>query len=110
MAWCAQIYITPESMIPIIGASGAIGGLLGTYFLLFPLSEITFLVPPLVFIAFELPAWVLISAWVILQFLFENSNVAYWVHIGGFAAGIFTVIGLGGRDNILKGYNIKYEM
>ena len=79
--------------IPVIGASGAVGGVLGAYLVFFPRNKIKTLVP-LIFIwaIISVPAVFFISAWFFLQFfsLFSGSNmVAYWGHIGGFLTGFF---------------------
>ena len=81
----------PASAVPLIGASGAISGILGAYLVLSPRARILvlFFVVPL-----RLPAWLLVLGWFAVQFFFglstfgEDAEVAYWAHIGGFAAGI----------------------
>jgi len=86
----------PVSNIPTVGASGAIAGVMGAYFLLFPAAKILTLVP-IVFIPlfFEIPAFIFIGIWFLLQ-LFNatgggQSAIAWWAHIGGFAAGVLLV-------------------
>lgn len=93
-----QISIDILSEVPMIGASGAIAGILGAYFLLFPLSRIRTVVVLLVFITFiRIPAVFLLGFWLLLQFfggigslgLTEvTGGTAYWAHIGGFVAGL----------------------
>lgn len=87
----------PASTVPTIGASGAIAGIMGAYFLLFPGSRIVTLVPFFFFIQLiEVPAFVFLGIWFLIQFLSgsfsfavssELSRIAWWAHIGGFAVG-----------------------
>ncbi|HDI59216.1 MAG TPA: rhomboid family intramembrane serine protease [Desulfobacteraceae bacterium] len=86
----------PMSNIPTVGASGAIAGVMGGYFLLFPSARVLTLVP-IVFIPlfFEIPAFVFIGVWFLLQVLNATgggqSAIAWWAHIGGFVAGMLLV-------------------
>ncbi len=79
---------------PLVGASGAIAGVMGAYVLLFPRTRILAIVPIGWYPAtFNLPAWVYLIFYVVLQNLWPalrggEGNVAYWAHIGGFAAGM----------------------
>ncbi|MEV5571174.1 rhomboid family intramembrane serine protease [Spirillospora sp. NPDC052269] len=82
-------YTTPDSGIPLIGASGAIAGVLGAYLVLNPRGRIISYVAP-VFVA-RLPVWVVLGSWFVLQWLSlgdKSSNVAYVAHIYGFASGM----------------------
>jgi len=93
-----QFLINIKSTIPIVGASGAISGVLGAYLLFFPKSRILTVVPILFFIRLiHLPATVFIFVWFLIQFLGGISSagrasdvggVAFWAHLGGFAAGL----------------------
>ena len=98
-AAAAQIWVNPYTSTPTLGASGAIGGVLGAYFLLFPSSRIEILIP---FLEFEAPAWLLLGGWFVFQVAFRQEGVANWAHAGGFLAGMFTVLILGGRAAVLK--------
>lgn len=97
----AQILFKPDSIIPTLGASGAIAGVLGGYLLLFPHAR----VDTLVFLGFlitraRVPAYFLLGFWIVSQFFSqflgsvatrdgqETGGVAYWAHIGGFIAGL----------------------
>lgn len=94
----AHIIANPLSTVPTVGASGAVAGVLGAYFLMFPGAKVVALVPlGFVFLA-ELPAVVFIFSWFFLQLLNGiatigvpaqvGGQVAYWAHIGGFLAGM----------------------
>jgi len=98
-AGLAQVVIDSGSQIPLVGASGAISGVLGAYIMLFPHGRIRTLVFLGFFITVVLiPAWVQIGLWIVLQFFNgfaslgvrteEGGGVAYWAHIGGFIAGM----------------------
>jgi len=96
-----QVAISPRSGIPMVGASGAISGVMGAYLVLYPRVR----VHCLVFLAFfvtsiSLPAWTMLLYWIGLQLvsgLFglvatsESGGVAFWAHVGGFVAGIVLV-------------------
>jgi membrane associated rhomboid family serine protease len=92
----AHIVSAPGSLIPTIGASGAVAGVLGAYFITFPSSRILALVPILFFITFvKVPAVLFLFLWIGLQLLYgvlavtgPANMVAWWAHIGGFAAGM----------------------
>jgi membrane associated rhomboid family serine protease len=85
-----------SSTVPVVGASGAISGVMGAYIVLFPRARVTCLVFLLFFVTFiELPALFIIGIWVAMQVfsglgslsMGEAAGVAYWAHIGGFVAG-----------------------
>ncbi|MHB8762811.1 MAG: rhomboid family intramembrane serine protease [Deferrisomatales bacterium] len=93
------------SQLPTIGASGAIAGVMGAYFLLYPRARVLTLVPIFFFLTFlEVPAWVFLGFWFLLQFLSGTAamaaggagGIAWWAHIGGFVAGAAVVFLLGG--------------
>ena len=93
-----QIVTNVGSVIPMVGASGAISGVLGAYITFFPKSKILTLVPIFFFIQFiHIPAAIFIFVWFIIQFLSgvgtlgaaqDTGGVAFWAHIGGFVAGL----------------------
>lgn len=115
MAWglvaaATQIYVDPASTVPTVGASGAIGGVLGAYFLLFPGNRIQIYVPLFVFLSFAVSAWILLGLWFMWQVLVPQNGVASWAHVGGFLAGMLTVLVMGGRSAILKGCNSESKL
>jgi membrane associated rhomboid family serine protease len=99
LSFLAQIAFQSNSMVPNIGASGAIAGVLGAYFLLFPKARILTLVPLFFFFPLvEIPAFFFLGIWFLLQFMSGaatigqtsalTGGVAWWAHIGGFLAGM----------------------
>jgi len=99
-AAATHVFVNPGSSTPTLGASGAIGGVLGAYFLLYPASKIEIFVFVTTLIA---DAWVLLGIWFLWQILVPVEGVANWAHAGGFMAGMLTVLIMGGRNAILKG-------
>src|SRR5437899_8635042 len=100
-----QIFITPDSTVPMLGASGAISGLLAAYVLYFPRARIlTFVVPLFIF---TLPAYVFIGDWIALQALNAFLNivviggaVACVADVGGFGAGLILVLVVRARAHV----------
>jgi membrane associated rhomboid family serine protease len=98
--------------IPMVGASGAIAGVMGAYFSLFPAARVLTLVPVFFFVIIEVPAYVFLGLWFLLQFVSgafsilgakAHVGVAFWAHVGGFA-GRFPVsasVGAGPRPQSL---------
>jgi membrane associated rhomboid family serine protease len=107
-AGAAHVFVNPGSSASTVGASGAIGGVLGAYFLLFPTNKIEILIP-FVFLPLVVSAWVLLGVWFAWQVLIPQQGVANWAHVGGFMAGMATVLIMGGRDRILKGREREFE-
>jgi membrane associated rhomboid family serine protease len=98
VAGLAQAATDPGSAIPLIGASGAISGVLGAYLVLYPRVRIWTVVLPLVFLPFKLPAWLWLGVYFLLQFVYlgdaatsGGGDVAYMAHIGGFVAGVVLI-------------------
>ncbi len=98
-ASATQIAVEPFSMIPNVGASGAIAGLMGGYLLLFPKAKIDVLFIIVIIIkVIPLAAWIVLGAWIGLQIVMgiadwgvDGGGVAYFAHIGGFIAGILGI-------------------
>lgn len=94
LAGIIQWASAPYSDVPVIGASGAVAGVMGGYLLLFPRAKVDVLFIFVIFFRiFSLPAWIILGLWIGLQFInvfgtpAEQAGVAYWAHIGGFSAG-----------------------
>jgi membrane associated rhomboid family serine protease len=100
IAMTTQVAIYPHSNVPTVGASGAIAGVLGAYFILFPRARV--LTWFFVFVLY-LPAWIVLGEWFVLQFLSgaatlsaasasrDVGGVAVWAHVGGFVAGALMI-------------------
>lgn len=95
-ATLTEVYFQQHSPVPIIGASGAIAGVLGAYFLLYPKAKILTLIPLFVFFpVVEISAFFFLGFWFIMQFINASvsagtdvgGGVAWWAHAGGFVAG-----------------------
>ena len=98
IAGLAQALVDPDSLVPLIGASGAISGILGAYLVLYPRVRVWTVVFPLVFLPFKLPAWLWLAIYFVLQLLYLGGSatsggdgVAYMAHIGGFVAGALLI-------------------
>jgi membrane associated rhomboid family serine protease len=98
----AHILLNLGSRVPSVGASGAIAGVMGAYFILYPKARVLTLVPLIIFFTFWwLPAWIVLGYWFLLQFLSgastaiattsQSGGVAFWAHVGGFVAGILLI-------------------
>ena len=94
----SQILVTPGSSVPMVGASGAIAGVLGAYLLMFPTARILTLVPLGPFLqTYELPAALFLGIWFLIQWVqgltsigevADVGGVAFWAHVGGFVSGM----------------------
>jgi membrane associated rhomboid family serine protease len=94
----ATVWIAPTSSVPVIGASGAIAGVLGAYFILYPRGRILTILPIFVFVQFiEIPAVIYLFVWFAVQLYagLQQSGraavmggVAWWAHVGGFMFGV----------------------
>jgi membrane associated rhomboid family serine protease len=98
-AAAAQMVVNPASTIPMVGASGAISGIMGAYIVLYPRVRVHMLVFLGFFITtIAVPAWVMLGYWFLLQVLGglpalaqESGGVAFWAHAGGFIAGMVLI-------------------
>lgn len=102
-ATALHTFFNLTSLVPVVGASGAIAGVMGAYFLLYPRAKVLTLVFPVVFVFFVwIPASVMLGIWFVWEFLSGaatsvagrmggSSGIAFWAHVGGFLAGMAMV-------------------
>jgi membrane associated rhomboid family serine protease len=98
-AGLTHILFNANSRVPTVGASGAIAGVMGAYFILYPRARVLIWFPP-IFI-FPVPAWLMLGYWGVSQFLSgaatalaetaQASGIAFWAHVGGFVVGILLI-------------------
>ncbi|MCO4846731.1 MAG: rhomboid family intramembrane serine protease [Yoonia sp.] len=100
-AYLAQFAVDPNSAIPIVGASGAIAGIMGGYLLLFPKAKVDIFIFLIIFIRIlPIPAWVMLGVWFALQLFngisvdISGGGVAHWAHAGGFIVGFVLTVPL----------------
>src|SRR5205085_824673 len=95
-----QILLNPNSTVPTVGASGAIAGVLGAYFILYPRARVLVWFPPI--FLFHVTAWLTLGYWFVVQFLSgtatsismtrqDTGGIAFWAHVGGFVTGVVMV-------------------
>jgi membrane associated rhomboid family serine protease len=91
-----QVVTDPTSVVPMVGASGAISGVMGAYLVLYPRVRVSVLIPlGFLLTTAVLPAWTMLGYWLLLQFLSglttlggtTGGGIAFWAHVGGFVAG-----------------------
>jgi membrane associated rhomboid family serine protease len=96
-AGLAHVFFSPASQLPTVGASGAIGGIMGAYVLLYPQARVQTWVPP--FFVINIRAWFFLIYWFGIQLFMgvgslgadESGGVAVWAHVGGFVAGLLLI-------------------
>ncbi|MEM6851728.1 MAG: rhomboid family intramembrane serine protease [Pseudomonadota bacterium] len=92
-----QAYVDPSSQIPLIGASGAIAGVLGAYLVLFPFAEVRTLIFLILIVQMvHIPAVIVLGVWFAVQIFSgvmssAEAGIAFWAHVGGFVAGIVLI-------------------
>jgi membrane associated rhomboid family serine protease len=106
-----QVFANPASAVPMVGASGAISGVMGAYLVLFPRVRVYTMVPLGFFLhSMALPAWVMLIYWGVLQLVGgvtsvvgaeSGGGVAFWAHLGGFVAGVVLVKLFERRDMVV---------
>lgn len=111
-----QYHTNLASQVPTIGASGAIAGIMGAYFLLYPRARIITLVPVFFYPLFlEIPAFFYLLLWFLTQVFYAGlqpaggGGVAWWAHVGGFLAGLLGVFFLGRRRPHRPWYEDEYR-
>lgn len=126
VAGLAQILVSPFSIVPSLGASGAIAGVLAGYIVLYPRALVRTLlfIPPFFITVIRVYAFIYLGIWFLLQLwdglaqvgapeTAQTGGVAFWAHIGGFLAGLLLIWVLRGRDTIprpprARGYRQRY--
>lgn len=102
IAGYAHMFFNAQSYAPLVGASGAVSGVIAAYLILYPHVRVIVLNRIFITIPLPLPAWLVLGLWVITQFaslLFSQEDaVAWWAHIGGLAAGAILIIILKRRE------------
>jgi membrane associated rhomboid family serine protease len=113
-----QIFMAPASGVPMVGASGAISGVMGGYVVLYPRARVYVLLPLGFFITtVAMPAWTMIGYWALLQLLSgvvslgaegeAGGGVAFWAHVGGLVAGI-VLVRLFARDDYVEEHRLQH--
>jgi len=98
-AVAAQVAARPDSAIPMVGASGAIGGVMGAYAVLYPRVRVHMLLILFIYVTtISVPAWLMLGYWMLLQLVGgipslqgAGGGVAFWAHVGGFCAGMLLI-------------------
>jgi membrane associated rhomboid family serine protease len=99
-AGVTHILLNQGSRVPSVGASGAIAGVMGAYFILYPRARVLIWFPPIFF--FHVPAWLMLGYWFVGNFLSgaataiaetsqTTGGIAFWAHVGGFVAGVVMI-------------------
>jgi membrane associated rhomboid family serine protease len=121
-AAAAQIAVNPASPVPMVGASGAISGVLGAYLVLYPRVRVRVLIPIFIFLQIiTLPAYLVLLIWIGLQLLNGlpqlspvrpdvSSGVAFWAHIGGFVAGVLLVKVFENRALVRRRSDVRHRL
>jgi len=98
-AGLAHVIAAPASIVPTVGASGAIAGVMGGYLLMYPKARVDVLFIFIVFFrVFPIPAWIVLGVWFGLQIfngagsVADGAGVAYWAHAGGFVVGFLLIL------------------
>jgi membrane associated rhomboid family serine protease len=115
-----QVYFNYDSRVPMVGASGAIAGVMGAYMVKFPRARIvTFVLIVFFLYTFEVPAWLMLIYWFVLQ-LFggfdsitesqyqQGGGTAFFAHVGGFIAGMILVYLLGARQRYYRRRDLSW--
>jgi membrane associated rhomboid family serine protease len=114
----AQVLANPESVVPMVGASGAISGVMGAYLVLFPRVRVFTVIPLGFFLqTVALPAWAMLIYWMVLQvaggitsvYSEQGGGVAFWAHLGGFLAGVVMVKLFARRERVVAHKSSHWE-
>ena len=112
-----QVFITPASAVPMVGASGAISGVMGAYIVLYPRVRVFMLIVLGFYVtSMAWPAWMMLGYWLVLQFVSglmaidkEGGGVAFWAHFGGFAAGVVLIKLFARSDYLAEHQSRRWE-
>ncbi|NTU46351.1 rhomboid family intramembrane serine protease [Candidatus Roizmanbacteria bacterium] len=103
IATLAQYILIPQSSLPLVGASGAVSGIAGAYFVFFSKAYVKVLIPIFLFLTlFEIPVWLFLAYWFITQFIYgigslvaidlNQGGIAWFAHVSGFFIGMFLAL------------------
>lgn len=100
----------PDSIVPVVGASGAVAAVMGAYLVLSPKARLTAVIPPLIFLPFRIPAWLFLVEWFILQFFTSaDSGVAWIAHVVGFLVGAVIALWLRRVDRVARSGYAEFQ-
>ena len=113
----AQVWTNPTSVVPMVGASGAISGVMGAYLILYPRVRVWAIIPlGIILTRVTIPAWGMLLYWAFIQLVSgvstvgaEGGGVAFWAHIGGFVAGAILVRVLVRPDHLAEHQRHEWE-
>jgi membrane associated rhomboid family serine protease len=116
----AQVLAQPDSIVPMVGASGAISGVMGAYLVLYPRVRVfTAVILGFFFTTIALPAWVMLIYWMVIQIVSGMADslaaedggggVAFWAHVGGFVAGVVLIKLFAARSHIAAHESHHYQ-
>jgi len=109
-AAATQTLLSPASAVPMVGASGAISGVMGAYVLLYPRVRVHMLVVLVIFVTrIVVPAYLMLGYWFLIQLLggtaaigSDRGGVAFWAHVGGFVAGALLITVFQNRELVAR--------
>ncbi|HUB82265.1 MAG TPA: rhomboid family intramembrane serine protease [Bryobacteraceae bacterium] len=115
-AGLAQVAIDPYSRVPMVGASGAIAGVMGAYLVKFPRSEVKLFAWFILIFTFDVPAWIMLIYWFGMQLLggygslgeTSQGGTAFFAHIGGFVMGIVLIFMMGTRQRYWRREDLSW--
>ena len=116
VAAVSQVMIDPSSTLPIVGASGAIAGVMGAYLVKFPRSNVKLAAWFILIFTFDVPAWLMLIYWFGVQLLgglgsaqeASTGGTAFFAHVGGFIAGIVLVKTMGTRERYWRRRDLSW--
>jgi len=114
-----QVYFSPDSRVPMVGASGAIAGVMGAYMVKFPRAQIVTLIPIIIFFTtIDIPAWAMLVYWFVIQLFsgvgsisagpVQQGGTAFFAHVGGFIVGLILINLMGARQRYYKRQDLSW--